>query len=457
MARDTADRTPIENEWQLAAHLEAGGKPRAKWRIGTEHEKLGFYKDGHNPVPYEGGRGIRALLEGMQSLLGWEPIFDGENIIGLVDPIGGGAISLEPGGQFELSGAPLKSLHQTCREVNNHLAQVRQVADPLGIGFLGIGMSPKWKLAETPVMPKSRYKIMANYMPKVGSRGLDMMFRTCTVQVNLDFADEADMRDKLRVGLALQPIATALFAYSPFTENRPNGFLSYRSEIWRDTDKNRTGMLPFAFEDGFGFESYVDWALDAPMYFVVRDGRYHDMTNFTFRQFMRGLAPNDLPDPQPTMGDWKNHLSTLFPEVRLKTYLEMRGADGGPWRRLVALPALWVGLLYDQTALDGAKELIKTWTTEERQTLRDQVPKTALATRFRERSVLEIAREVVALARDGLKHRRVEGNNSPDEAAYLWPLEETVAVGRTPAENLLWQYETRWGRSVGPVFDEYGY
>ncbi len=457
MARDTSDLTPIENRDQLAAHLESGGKPREKWRIGTEHEKFGFYKDGHTPVPYQGRRGIRALLEGMQSLLGWEPIFDGENIIGLADPIGGGAISLEPGGQFELSGAPLKSLHQTCREVNTHLAQVRQIGDPLGIGFLGLGMSPKWKLAETPVMPKSRYKIMADYMPHVGTRGLDMMFRTCTVQVNLDFLDEADMRDKLRVGLALQPIATALFANSPFTENKPNGFLSARAEIWRDTDRNRTGMLPFAFLDSFGFEKYVDWALGVPMYFVVRDGRYHPMTNFTFRQFMEGLAPNDLPDPQPTMGDWKNHLSTLFPEVRLKTYLEMRGADGGPWRRLVALPALWTGLLYDQTSLEGAKELVRTWTAEERQALKDAVPKTALATKFRDQTVLDIARQVVQLARDGLRRRAIPGNGSPDEAAYLGPVEETVALGRTPAENLIWQYETRWGRSVEPIFEEHVY
>ncbi len=457
MARDTADLTPIERRDQLAAHLESGAKPRAEWRIGTEHEKFCFYQDGHAPVPYEGRRGIRALLQGMQALLGWEPIYDGENIIGLADPVGGGAISLEPGGQFELSGAPLRSLHQTCREVHAHLAQVRQVADPLGIGFLGLGMSPKWKLAETPVMPKSRYKIMAAYMPKVGSHGLDMMFRTCTVQVNLDFSDEADMRDKVRVGLALQPIATALFANSPFTENRPNGFLSYRGEIWRDTDPNRTGMLPFAFLDGFGFEKYVDWALDVPMYFVVRDGRYHDMTNFTFRQFMEGVAPNDLPSPRPTMGDWKNHLSTLFPEVRLKTYLEMRGADGGPWRRLLALPALWVGLLYDQTSLDAAKALIADWTAEERQALRDAVPKTALATTFRNHTVLDIAREVVELARDGLKRRAIRGNGASDEAAYLHPLEETLALRKTPAENLIWQYQTRWGRSVEPIFEEQAY
>jgi glutamate--cysteine ligase len=457
MARDTADLTPIENVTQLAAHLESGAKPREKWRIGTEHEKFGFYKDGHTPVPYAGRRGIKALLEGMQALLGWSPIVDGENIIGLADPVGGGAISLEPGGQFELSGAPLRTLHQTCREVHAHLAQVRQIADPLGIGFLGLGMSPKWKLSETPVMPKSRYKIMANYMPKVGHYGLDMMFRTCTVQVNLDFSDEADMRDKMRVGLALQPIATALFAYSPFTENRPNGFLSFRSEIWRDTDPHRTGMLPFAFGEDFGFERYVEWALKAPMYFVVRDGRYHDMTNFTFRQFMEGVAPNDLPSPRPTMGDWKNHLSTLFPEVRLKTYLEMRGADGGPWRRLLALPAFWVGLLYDKTSLDEAKALVSDWTTEERQALRDSVPKTALHTKFRDGTVLDIAREAVAIARAGLVRRAMPGNGAANEAPYLGPLEETLALGRTPAEMLIWQYETRWGRSVEPLFEEHAY
>ncbi len=454
MARDTADTTPIEDTRELTALLEAGCKPREDWRIGTEHEKIGFYKDGHSPVPYDGPRGIRALLEGMRALLGWEPIHDGDNIIGLSDPIGGGAISLEPGGQFELSGAPLQSLHQTCREVHAHLAQVREVADPLGIGFLGIGMSPKWKLADTPMMPKQRYAIMAAYMPKVGSLGLDMMFRTSTIQVNLDFSSEADMRDKMRVGLALQPIATALFANSPFTENRPNGFMSYRAEVWRDVDPDRTGMLPIAFYDGFGFEDYVDWVLDAPMYFVVRDGRYCDMTRHTFRQFMAGEAPDDLPDRTPTMGDWQNHLSTLFPEVRLKSFLEMRGADGGPWRRICALPALWVGLLYDQTSLEAAKELIGTWTEEERQALRDAVPKSALATPFRNRTVLDIAKEMVGLSRDGLKRRAVAGNGSDDEAAYLGPLEETLALGFTPAENLLRQYQTRWGRSVEPLFEE---
>jgi glutamate--cysteine ligase len=457
MARDTADLTPIEDRGELIAYLESGCKPPEKWRIGTEHEKLGFYKDGNSPVPYAGPRGIRALLEGMQGLLGWEPIRDGENVIGLVDPVRGAAISLEPGGQFELSGAPLRSLHHTCREVHAHLAQVREIADPLGIGFLGIGMSPKWKLSETPVMPKSRYRIMAEYMPKVGRHGLDMMFRTCTVQVNLDYASEADMVDKMRVGLALQPVATALFANSPFTENRPNGFASFRSEIWRDTDPDRTGMLPFAFEEGFGFERYADWALDAPMYFVVRDGRYRDMTACTFRRFLAGAHPADLPDPTPTMGDWKNHLSTLFPEVRLKTFLEMRGADAGPWRRICALPAFWVGLLYDRDALAAAKALIADWTAEERQDLRDAVPRSALATRFRNRTMLDLARDVVAISRDGLRRRATRGSEAPDETIYLAPIEETLALGRSPADLLLAQYQTRWGRSVDPLFEEYLY
>jgi len=455
MARDTADETPIESRDQLARHLESGEKPRAAWRIGTEHEKLGFYHDGHRPVPYEGPNGIRALLEGMQHLLGWDAIRDRDNVIGLVDPTGGGAISLEPGGQFELSGAPLPTLHQTARETNAHLAQVREVADPLGIGFLGIGMSPKWTLAGTPRMPKSRYRIMADYMPKVGSRGLDMMFRTCTVQVNLDYADEADMVRKMRVGLALQPIATALFANSPFTDGRPNGYLSYRAAIWRDTDNDRAGALPRAFEEGFGYEAYVDWALDVPMYFVIRDGAYIDMTAHTFRAYLDGKAGPDL---RPTLGDWKNHLSTLFPEVRLKTYLEMRGADAGPWRRIVALPAFWVGLLYEEAALDAAEAFVADWSAEERRALHEAVPKTGLATPFRNRTVLDLAEEALVIARDGLKRRDRRGPDGEfDESEYLAPLDEIIACRRTPAEELLRAYRTRWGGSVEPVFDEYAY
>src|ERR1051325_5409561 len=342
MARDVVDLTPIESRDELVAWFAEGAKPKAQWRAGTEHEKFAFMADTHEPVPYEGRRSIRSLLVGMQHLLGWEPITDKDNIIGLADVTGGGAISLEPGGQFELSGAPLETIHQTSAELMAHLAQLREIARPLGIGFLGLGMSPKWTLAETPVMPKSRYKIMTAYMPKVGGHGLDMMYRTCTVQTNLDYSSEADMVKKLRVSLALQPVATAMFANSPLTEGKPNGFLSFRSEIWRDTDNQRAGMLPWAFEPGMGFERWVDYALDVPMYFVKRGDQYIDAAGQSFRDLMAGKLPA-LPGEHATLSDWANHVSTIFPEVRLKRYLEMRGSDAGQWRRLPALPALWVG------------------------------------------------------------------------------------------------------------------
>ena len=456
MARDVSDATPIETRDQLVEALSSGCKPPAEWRVGTEHEKFGFYLDGYGPVPYEGPHGIRKLLEAMEGLLGWEPIVDQGNVIGLTDPIGQGAISLEPGGQFELSGAPLDTLHQTCREVNGHLAQVRECATPLGIGFLGLGASPKWTLAQTPVMPKSRYAIMSRYMPKVGGHGLDMMFRTCTIQANLDFSDEPDMVKKMRVGLALQPIATALFANSPFLNGEPNGYLSYRSEVWRDTDPDRTGMLPFAFEDGFGFERYVDWALDVPMYFAKRGDTYYDVAGQSFRGLMAGKL-DMLPGERATIADWKNHLSTIFPEVRLKNYLEMRGADGGPGRKICALPAFWVGLLYDAVALDGAWEMVRDWTADEREALRDAVPRTGLATPFRNRTVEDIARDVVALARDGLARRERLNGEGDDETIFLSSIEDILALRQTPAEQLLAEYESEWGGDIDEVFRRHAY
>lgn len=455
MARDTIDSTPVETTADLAAALSAGCKSADAFRIGTEHEKFGFFTKDLTPIPYNGNRGVKTVLEGMEGLLGWERIEDAGNIIGLADPIGGGAISIEPGGQFELSGAPLDNLHQTCRETNAHLAQVREIAEPLGVGFLGLGMAPTWTRAEMPRMPKSRYDIMTRYMPKVGGKGLDMMYRTSTVQVNLDFADEADMIRKMRVGLALQPVATAIFANSPFTDGKPNGYLSYRAEIWRDTDGDRTGLLPCAFDDDFGFEAYVEWALDVPMYFIKRGGAYHDVTGTTFRQFMAGELKGVVPDATPTMGDWNNHLGTLFPDVRLKRYIEMRGADAGPWRRICALPALWVGLLYDEGVLDQAWQLVKDWSAEEREALRDAVPRSALKTVFRNRTVQEIAREVVALSREGLKRRARTNEAGVDERTFLEPAEETVASGLTPAEHMLAKYEGEWNRDITRVFNDY--
>jgi glutamate--cysteine ligase len=456
MARDQIDMTPLKSRHELAAWLEAGIKPPSEFRIGTEHEKTPFTIEGLRPVPYEGARGIGALLEGMQLLLGWEPIMEQGNIIGLHDVTGGGAISLEPGGQFELSGAPVETVHQTQSELMAHLAQVREIATPLGIGFLGLGMTPSWSRAEIPVMPKGRYKIMTNYMPKVGRYGIDMMYRTCTVQTNLDFSSEADMVKKLRVSVALQPIATAFFANSPFTEGRPNGFLSFRSEIWRDTDNDRSGMLPWAFEDGMGFERWVDYAIDVPMYFVKRGERYIDVAGSSFRAFFEGKS-NKLPGERPTLSDWANHLSTIFPEVRLKRYLEMRGADGAPWGRLPALPAFWVGLLYDDVSLDAAWDIAKHWNAHERQQLRDDVPRFGFKARIRDRYVFEIAKECLALAHAGLRRRGHVDQSGRDETRHLEPLDRIIDSGRTPAEEMLAKFNNGWDGSVEPAYQEYAF
>lgn len=453
MARDVSDTTPIGARSELVEWIASGEKPREMWRLGTEHEKVPFYTADASPVPYEGDRGIRALLEGLQARTGWEPIIENERPIGLFDEAGGGAISLEPGGQFELSGAPLKTLHDTAAETAQHIADVKAVGEKLGIEFLTLGMSPLWTRAQTPVMPKARYRIMTNYMPKVGSLGLDMMYRTSTVQVNMDYASEADMVKKLRVSLALQPIATAIFANSPFTDGKPNGYLSMRSNIWLDTDRNRTGMMAFAFEDGFGYDRYVEWALDVPMYFVKRDATYHDVAGASFRDLLAGKLPQ-LPGEFATHSDWANHVSTLFPEVRMKRYLEMRGADVGRPEQIVALSAFWTGLLYDETALNDAWELVKSWTAEERQQLRADVPKLALKATIAGRSVQDVARDALAISRRGLVQRGYRDATGQDETKHLAYAEEIAASGRTPAERLLDLYHGAWSGSVLPAFRE---
>jgi glutamate--cysteine ligase len=453
MARDVSDVTPIGARSELVEWIASGEKPRDAWRLGTEHEKIPFYDADSAPVPYEGDRGIRALLEGMQKLTGWEPIMENGNPIGLADEVGGAAISLEPGGQFELSGAPLKTLHETQAETARHLEQVKSVGEKLGIGFLTLGMSPLWTRAETPAMPKTRYRIMTDYMPKVGKLGLDMMYRTATVQVNMDYASEADMVRKLRVSLALQPVATAIFANSPFTDGKPNGYLTMRSHIWRDTDGDRTGMMAFAFEEGFGYERYVDWALDVPMYFVKRDSTYHDVAGASFRDLLAGRLAQ-LPGERATRSDWANHVSTLFPEVRLKRYLEMRGADVGPPEQIVALSAFWAGLLYDDAALDGAWQLVKGWSSEEREQLRADVPKHALRAAVAGRSVRDIARDALALSHEGLKRRAYTDEAGRDETRHLDYVHEIVETGRTPAERLLDRYHGAWGGAVLPAFKE---
>jgi len=444
---------PVENKQQLVDFIASGCKPPEDWRIGTEHEKFAFDLETLRPLPYDGKPGIRALLEGL-TRFGWKPLLeDGKPIALTMD---GQNITLEPGGQFELSGAPLRTIHDTCVEVNTHLAQVREVGAEIGSGMLGLGFNPKWARADIPVMPKARYDIMMAYMPKKGTMGLDMMLRTCTVQVNLDFASEADMVKKFRVALALQPVATALFANSPFAEGKPNGFLSYRSHVWTDTDPDRCGILPFVFEDGMSFERYADHVLDVPMYFVYRDGRYVDASGQSFRDFLDGKLPA-LPGEKPTLRDWEDHMTTLFPEVRMKRFLELRGADGGPWARLCALPALWVGLLYSQSALDAAWDLVKDFTDEEHALLRAEVPRQALATPFRSGTVGDLAGRVLEIARAGLRDRGELDGAGSDESGFLDTLEEVRRAGRAPAEDLLARFRDAWNGSVDPVFSEEAY
>jgi glutamate--cysteine ligase len=444
---------PISSRADLVAFIAAGCKPRADWRVGTEHEKFVYSLRDHKPLPYDGPCSIRALLQGM-TRFGWAPVLEGENIIGLSQD--GATLSLEPGGQFELSGAAVQTIHQTCVEVNTHRNQVREVCAEIGAGCLGVGYAPTWTLAEVPMMPKGRYQIMRNYMPKVGGYGLEMMFRTCTVQSNFDFSSESDMVQKLRVALALQPVATALFANSPFREGKPNGFLSYRSQIWTDVDNQRAGMLPFAFESGFGFERYVDYALDVPMYFVYRNGRYIDVAGKSFRDFLHGRIP-ELGGIEPQRSDWADHLTTLFPEARIKSYLEVRGADGGTWRRICGLPALWSGIFYDQTSLDAAWDLVKDWTAEERETLRASVPKLAFRTPFRNTTVLELAQRMLEIASHGLRSRAMLDSGGSSEDGFLQPLTEIVQRGQTRAEELLALYHGEWRGDLSRLFEGYNF
>ncbi|SHI59192.1 glutamate--cysteine ligase [Palleronia salina] len=447
---------PIEHHDQLAQYMADGCKPKEDWRIGTEHEKFGYCKDTLKPLPYDGERSINAVLSGLRDRFGWAPVEEGGKLIGLEKD--GANVSLEPGGQLELSGAPLETIHGTCDEVNDHLAQVKSVADEIGVGFIGLGAAPHWTHDDMPLMPKGRYKLMDGYMRKVGALGLQMMRRTCTVQVNLDFSSEADMVQKMRVAVALQPVATALFANSPFVEGKPNGHKSWRSRIWRDLDPDRTGMIPFIFEDGFGFEAWVQYALDVPMYFVYRDGKYIDALGQSFRDFLKGELPA-LPGEKPKLSDWADHLTTLFPEARVKRFIEMRGADGGPWRRLCALPAFWVGLTYDQGALDAAWDLCKGWTAEQREALRVAASKDGLQARVDGIDMHEVARECIDIATAGLQARARPGAGGliPDETHFLNALRESVASGQVPADELLQLYEGEWGGDVTRVFATHSY
>jgi len=447
---------PIERHEQLAELLSKGCKPKEDWRIGTEHEKFGYCKDTLKPLPYEGQRSILAVLEGLRDSFGWAPVLEGDKLIGLEK--NGANVSLEPGGQLELSGAPLETIHETCDEVNAHLRDVKAISDKVGVGFIGLGAAPTWTHEEMPQMPKGRYKLMTEYMGRVGTHGTQMMYRTCTVQVNLDFSSEADMVQKLRVALALQPVATALFANSPFFEGKPNGHKSWRSRVWRGLDNARTGMLPFVFEDGMGFERWVQYALDVPMYFVYRDGKYIDALGQSFRDFLQGKLPA-LPGETPTLSDWADHLTTAFPEARVKQFIEMRGADGGPWRRLCALPAFWVGLLYDQSSLDAAWDMVKGWDAETREGLRIAASEDALQAEVNGLKMQDLAAQAVEIAEAGLKARARPGADRliPDETHFLNALKDSIETGQTPADELLEKYHGAWGGDLNRIFAEYSY
>ncbi|MFO6465798.1 glutamate--cysteine ligase [Jannaschia sp. KMU-145] len=447
---------PITDPAQLAEYMASGCKPKDTWRIGTEHEKFGFCVDTLKPLPYDGDRSIHAVLAGLRDRFGWTPVEEGGHLIGLEK--GGANVSLEPGGALELSGAQVETIHQTCDEVNDHLREVRSIADEIGVKFIGLGAAPVWTHDQMPLMPKGRYKLMDAYMDKVGTMGKVMMRRTTTVQVNLDFASEADMVKKLRVALSLQSVATALFANSPFFEGKPNGHKSWRSRVWRDLDASRTGIPAFAFEDGMGFERWADYALDVPMYFVYRDGTYIDALGMSFRDFMRGELPA-LPGEVPTLSDWADHLTTLFPEARIKKYMEMRGADGGPWRRLCALPAFWVGLMYDESALDAAWDLAKNWDQETRLALRVAASEDGLQAEAGGVKMHDLARECLAIAEAGLVARGKAGAGGlvPDETHFLNALKESVETGKVPADELLDDYHGKWGGDLDRIYAERSY
>jgi len=442
---------------QLVEFLETGSKPdRSTWRIGSEHEKFVFHRQGHGPLSYTGENGKAGIRDVLNAFVdrGWAPVMENDNLIAALKD--GASVTLEPGGQFELSGAPLETIHQTCNETSAHLRMATEIGDELDIGFLGLGYHPTLKREDIPVMPKARYEIMRAYMPKVGSMGLDMMLRTCTVQVNLDFASEHDMVEKFRISLALQPLATALFASSPLKEGRPNGMRSLRSHVWTDTDDDRCGMLPFVFEDGMGFERWVDHVLDVPMYFVRRNGQYINAAGQSFRAFMKGELPA-LPGELPTLEDWQDHMTTLFPEVRLKTFLEMRGADGGPTSALCALPAFWVGLLYDESAQSDALELIKGWSLDDMNSMRDNVPKMGLATDIQGQSFQELAKIVLKIADKGLKNRQRLSTSGETEQGFLNSLWESAESGMSPADHILRDLNGKWGGDVDRIFDDYRY
>ena len=444
--------TIIKDVEQLVEWLAKGAKPAADWRIGTEHEKFLFHRDSLRPVAYDGDSGVEAMLNALCKAIGDKatPIIEKGKIIGLKDG-DGGSVSLEPGGQLELSGAPLSNLHQTCAETGRHLRHMRAVSSALGVGMLGIGFQPKWLRDDISWMPKGRYQIMRNHMPKVGTMGLDMMLRSCTVQVNLDYADEDDMRRKFRTSLALQPIATALFANSPFQDGKPSGWLSGRAHVWTDTDNSRCGVPSCVFDPHFGYEQWIDYILDVPMYFLHRGEDYVDVAGKSFRDYLAGTLAGFEGEP-PQMADFEDHITTAFPEVRLKQYLEMRGADSGSWANICALPAYWVGLLYNEEALHEAAALVRDIGAKDVMAGRLSVAKDGLRGKLGRYDVYDLAAKTLDLAFSGLRRRGIFDDSGNDETGFLQPLRAVISSKKTPAEIMLDHYHGDWAKNIDQVF-----
>ncbi|MDX8382005.1 MAG: glutamate--cysteine ligase [Ghiorsea sp.] len=439
---------------ELADYFRSGCKPKSDWKIGTEHEKIGYCKNSLRPIPYFGEKSIQHLLERLADWNydeQWLAVLENGNPIALKHGLA--SITLEPGGQLELSGAPLATIHETHDEVGRHFDLLRHLTTELEMGFLAVGFQPKWKRSDIPWMPKSRYNVMREYMTKVGTKGHDMMLRTATTQANLDFESEADMVKKMRVAYCLQPMVTALFAASPFKDGKPSGLLSTRADCWLDTDPNRTGIPGCVFKDDFSFESWTEWVLDVPMYFVLRDGDYVDCTGESFRDFLEGKLPS-LPGQHPTYADWELHVSTTFPEVRLKQFIEVRGADSGGWDWISALPALWKGLLYDEATLNKAWDMVKDWQHGDVVELMKNVPKTALKTSFLDKNVHHFAEIVLNLAKEGLDNINVCDKNGRCEAQYLTPLFEVVSSGETQSDKWLKLYHGVWNENIDCLFKE---
>jgi len=445
----------VINKNELIGYFFDGVKSKNNLKIGVEHEKFILNKESLKPISYYENNGIKNILEKLTTL-GWEPLYDDNKNTIIAVKKGKQAITLEPGGQIELSGAPLDNIHETCEETTNHLKELKKLGNEFNFILLGIGVEPNLKLDDFPWMPKQRYKIMRKYMEQVGTLGHHMMKRTCTNQVNIDYSSEEDMINKIRLILNLESIATAIFSNSPFDQGNVSKYRSLRSHFWHHTDPNRTGLLPFVFDKDFNFEKYTDYALNIPMYFIRREHKYINMTQYTFKDYLEGKCTKV--NYEATLDDWEDHLTTLFPQVRLKHYLEIRSMDACNWDLICSQPAFWIGILYDDEILDKIKQITEDWKGEDRQYLNKRVPEDGLKTEFKKRKLIDFAQEFFELSKKGLsKRNQLSKNGEFDESIHMKDLENNLTDGCSPADCLITKFNTTWEKSVLPIYKELAY